>query len=440
LTDVNEKTPRRIVQTEEWGPIPLSGSGALLSLSEASELLDKWQFSTGTEPEQYFELTPQHLTPKNWSGVISGRSIQLEVRPVGGANLSAADSAILDWNLGVMLEAAVTRRPFIFPDAELAGGGQRFHALIASFIEQLGDARRRQLIRRYRTTRAVTPNVCGRMIFPAQLLESIRRPGYFASEWVSLDEDTPENRFLKSVLVFSRPLTGGQLRARLEAQLVGLDRVGVPSDPRHEWERIRFDRLPSFYVAVLRLGKAILDGEAIGLFAGRYDSTSEIVFTARAFEHFVSTALEAAAHKIGYRAKVKENGYVGFWATGPNAGSRGVEMIPDVQLVPVEPGPPSIVIDTKWKRLRPDSNNVGINPSDVYQVVAYAARFGHHRAILLYPWVGTVSPATSGTRALPLDNSHFPLTIYIATVPMLDPGFGKLETGLTSLIVEATAA
>lgn len=436
---MNDRETRRVVRTEEWDPVPLSGPGALLSLSEATELLEKWQFSTGTDPEQYFEFTPRRLTPKNWSGVVSGNTVQLEVRPVGAGSLSSDDSAVLDWNLGLMLDAAVTGRPFVFPDAELAGGGQRFHALIAGFIEQLSAARRRQVIRHYKTTRALTPNVCGRMAFPAQLLESIRRPGYFASEWVSLDENTPENRFLKAVLAFARPLTGGQLRARLEAQLVGFEQVSVPSDPRHEWARIRFDRLPPFYAAVLRLGKAILDGEALGLFSGRREGSSEIVFTARAFETFIGAALESAARKMGYQAKLKENAYLGTWARGPSAGSRGIEMIPDVQLVPIEAGRRSVVIDTKWKRLRPSSVNAGIVSSDAYQIVSYAARFGHDRAVLLYPWVGSVSPETSGMRSLALQSSRLPLTIYVATVLLLDPGFGKLESTLTSLIAEATS-
>jgi 5-methylcytosine-specific restriction endonuclease McrBC regulatory subunit McrC len=195
--------------------------------------------------------------------------------------------------------------------------------------------------------------------------------------------------------------------------------------------------LPSFYAAVLRLGKAILDGEATGLFSGGHESSSEIVFTALAFEQFVAAVLESTAHKIGYQAKLKENGYLGTWVTGPNAGSSGIELIPDVQLIPLDPGLPSIVIDTKLKRLRPGAANAGVNPSDAQQIVTYAARFCHDRAILLYPWVGLISPTTSGTRSLLLQDSRFPLTIYIATVPMLDPGFGKLEAILTSMIAEA---
>lgn len=436
---MNDKGTRRVVRTEEWEPIPLFGPGALLSLSEAMELLEKWQFSTGTNPEQYFEFTPRRLTPKNWSGVVSGRTVQLEVRPVGGGKLSPEDSAILDWNLGLMLDAAVAGRPFVFPDAELAGGGQRFHALIAGFVEQLSAARKRQVIRRYKTNRASTPNVCGRMAFPAQLLEAMRRPGYFASEWVSLDEDTPENRFLKAVLALARPLVGGQLRARLEAQLVGLEQVSVVADPRHDWARIRFDRLPPFYEAVLRLGKAILDGEALGLFSGHRKGSSEIVFTSRAFEMFIGAALERTARKMGYQAKLKESAFLGIWTKGPQAGNHGIEMIPDVQLVSIDRRRRSAVLDTKWKRLRPDSANAGILPSDAYQIVTYAARFGHDCAVLLYPWVGKVSPETSGVRSLALRGSRLPLTVYIATIPMLDPGFKNLESTLTSLITEVTS-
>jgi 5-methylcytosine-specific restriction enzyme subunit McrC len=428
----------RVVQTEEWQPVVLSGPAALMSNSEAMELLEKWRISTGTDPQQYFEFGPQRLTPKNWSGVVSSKSVQLEVRPMGGLSLSSTDSKILDQNLSIMLQAVIGGSRFVFPDAELSGGGQRLHVFIATFLEQLAVARRRHVIRRYKTTTAVTPSVRGRMRFPGQLIESIRRPGYFSSEWVSLDENTPENRFLKAVMLFVRPLTGGELRARLEAQLVSFDQVTASADPKHDWAQIRRDRLPTAYLPVLRLGKAILDGEAAGLFSGHYEGSSEIVFTSGAFEAFLGAALARAAAETGYHAKIKAGGYLGSWATGPHVGAEAVEMIPDVQLIPMHNGLRSIVVDTKWKRLKPSSPNAGVNPGDVYQIVAYATRFGHERAVLLYPWVGAESPQTSVSRALTV-NSAVPLVIYVATIPMIDPGFSKLGSIITALIETAGA-
>ena len=45
-----------------------------------------------------------------------------------------------------------------------------------------------------------------------------------------------------------------------------------------------------------------------------------------------------------------------------------------------------IVIDTKWKPLKPDDRVVGVEQSDVYQMLAYARAYEARRVILLYPW------------------------------------------------------
>ena len=42
-----------------------------------------------------------------------------------------------------------------------------------------------------------------------------------------------------------------------------------------------------------------------------------------------------------------------------------------------------IVIDTKWKSLKPDDRVVGVEQSDVYQMLAYAHAYGARRVVLL---------------------------------------------------------
>jgi hypothetical protein len=426
---------RRIVRTEEWSPIFLTGSDALLSFDDARDLMNRWQLETGTDPEGYFNLTARKLVPKNWSGVLPSSRVQLEVKPEGALALGDEDTAVLDFNVGLMLEAAISGKGFVFPDADISNDGQRIHAIISGFLAMLGKARKRQVLRQYKVARASTQSVVGRIVFPAQLIEEIRHPGHFVSEWVSLDENTPENRFLKAVLSVLRPLTNGQLRARLEAQLITFDKVPHIQDPRHEWRRIRFDRVSPSYGAVLRLAKAILDGEAPGLFSGGQRGTSEIVFTARAFEHFASVAIDAVAPKVGYVARLQSSAFLGVWRGGKLEGKRAFEVIPDVQLFPTGGSGNSLVLDTKWKRLRPGASMSGVNTPDIYQVVTYAARFGHKRAVLLYPWMGKTPLEINSVE---IDCLLLPVRVFVATVPLLDPGFRNLERILQEIIKQAT--
>lgn len=354
---------------------------------------------------------------------------------MGASKLTAEQNGILDRNMGVMLEAAVSDRGFVFPDADLSSEGQEVHALVAGFIALVGKTRQRQILRQYKVNRETTRAVVGRTVFPAQLVQEIRRPSHFVSEWVSLDQDTAENRFLKAVLTIVRPMTSGQLRARLEAQMITFDGVRT-SDARQEWRRIRFDRLSGDYKALMKLGKAILDGEAPGLFSGGHRGMSEITFTARAFEYYIGKAIEAIVPKAGYAAVLQDGSQLGRWLSGPRAGLGGFDIFPDVQLFPNTLGSKSVVLDTKWKRLRPGGETFGVNVADLYQVVSYAIRFGHARAVLLYPWIG-VDPVETTTLAV--SGPHAAVEVVVATVPMIDRGFGKLEDTVLELLEVATS-
>lgn len=45
-----------------------------------------------------------------------------------------------------------------------------------------------------------------------------------------------------------------------------------------------------------------------------------------------------------------------------------------------------LVIDTKWKELKPGEPTLGVKQADVYQMLAYARAYKAERLVLLYPW------------------------------------------------------
>ena len=45
-----------------------------------------------------------------------------------------------------------------------------------------------------------------------------------------------------------------------------------------------------------------------------------------------------------------------------------------------------LVIDAKWKELKPDERRLGVEQTDVYQMLAYARAYEATRLVLLYPW------------------------------------------------------
>lgn len=417
---------RRRVTVEEWEKIPLGGRSSVLSFSDVRSIFETWRAQTDTDPEGYFTLSERSLRAKNWSGTLPTKDILLEVVPKGSKHLISEQKDTLDRNIGTMMQAALAGRVFSFTDAELSDTGDRYEALINSFVNAVSQARGTSLLRRYTTNRATTAKVIGRNVFPAQILESLRRPGYFVSEWVSLDEDIAENRFLNGVLKYVRPHSAGQLRARLDRQLVGFEKVSSPAEPMREWAKIRFDRVPEIYRTALHLGRAILERRAPGIFAGTQNGTSEIVFTAKAFEAFTANIFKDLAPALGFKAIVQGNYDLGAWSSG----NSGFEIKPDIELLPNSYGE-SILLDTKWKRLNPYAENYGIRPEDVYQMIAYAARLGHSKAILLYPWVGGPRPSK---KVFKVKSGSLIFEISIATIDLLDRDFKRLQFDLAQLI------
>jgi 5-methylcytosine-specific restriction enzyme subunit McrC len=48
-------------------------------------------------------------------------------------------------------------------------------------------------------------------------------------------------------------------------------------------------------------------------------------------------------------------------------------------------GQVACILDTKWKRLKPEQANDGVSSADIYQMHAYASRYDAPNVILLYP-------------------------------------------------------
>lgn len=431
------KQLRRTVRCEEWKPLRVGTPDAPISFQELEQIFLKWSARTGTDPASYFDLRGNTLIPKNWTGVASGDDVQLEVSPIGSLELNDSERNILDRNISLMLESSLTGGSMETADGDLVHSGERTHLLLQTFCRALGKARRRQVIRTYTPNRMATRCMRGRTVFPAQVFEAIRRPGYFVSEWVALDEDTAENRFIKAVLSRFRPRVSGLLRYKLEEMLCDFDSVTCISNTDIEWRRIRFDRLSREYVTLLNLGKALVDGEAPGLLSGTVNAAAEIVFTARVYEEFVASEVSRVASARGYRVEAQPRGqYFGKWTSGAHRHRSAFEMIPDIQLHKSAPIPVSCVIDTKWKRLVPSSPQYGISRDDIYQVVTYASRFEHKHAILAYPWIGSGDPLGSGAQyiTLPMSSSSGDIRVTIFFVPMLEDRFATWRDRISALL------
>lgn len=372
---------RRVIRCEEWKKLQIGGGAAVLSRSDAESIFATWRASTGTDPSKYFDVGVTYLAPKFWSGTLHCSGFVLEVMPIGSLQLLPEQRKCLDSSLSLMLGAVTGRVSVQSTEGELSSGGSRVDTLLVAFCKCFRLARRVRVIRSYAVESRAGRTFTGRLSFPRQALLDIAAPGNFASHALKLTEDTSENRLIAAVLRRYRSKCSPSTRRLIDACLGELDGITEPVDIGHEWNKIRFDRLPDEYKVVLQQARALLDGNFAGVFEGDVVATAEIIFTSRLFEKFVAMEFEAIASRLGHKVESQNRG---IFLCRNGSGKRAFELIPDL-VIRGNNGSVLAVADTKWKRVDSKRAGFGIAPEDIYQSLTYAAYFGCSNVALLFP-------------------------------------------------------
>lgn len=408
---------KRLLQCEEWSKLRVGPGLELESLEELTAIVAAWKYSTGEDPDAYFDILPGALVPKFWTGTLETALLTLEVAPIGAKLLGPESRSRLDGSLSAMLATAMSAQSMTAGLASLSADGSRHEAILEMFCDELQLARRRQVLRRYVSTSDSLPSPRGRISFPGQCYESIRRPGRFASAWVALTEDVPENRIFKEVLLRYRPRCSARIRGRIDLCLSELDSVNASGDHRLEWAKVRADRLPPIYHSLLRQSKTLLDEEGVGVFAGEKLATAEVVFTSRLFEQFVAKEMSWISPTAGLISKAQGRG---TFACSLGDGKGVFELIPDVRLID-DHGKTALIVDSKWKSLDMRKRHLGISREDIYQVLTYGSRFNCADVVLLYPDVTNETGKTGYYQKFESLLGGRNYSLHVVKIPLLAP-------------------
>ena len=97
-----------------------------------------------------------------------------------------------------------------------------------------------------------------------------------------------------------------------------------------------------------------------------------------------------------------------------------------------------IVLDTKWKRLESGKKTLGVEESDVYQMLAYARAYGAARLVLLYPWDHEMREAEGVIRAWTVaaadSRTDFNCRLDIATIDVGRPDRNRVAGILRTIV------
>lgn len=190
-------------------------------------------------------------------------------------------------------------------------------------------------------------------------------------------------------------------------------------------------------MSAIELGKSLLMGEAVGLFAGSTASRSEVVFMSPLFEALVGKLARDIGEALGLAAAVKERGrFLAKWESGLHTGSEAVEIVPDAELVDPGSGRTVLLIDAKWKWLRPATPGLGVSADDVHQMHAYGARLNCRRAALVYPWIGRDEPFSGEPPRMRVGRAQSPMWVDVVCVPLMWADLDEVAARFRSRIEE----
>lgn len=305
-------------------------------------------------------------------------------------------------------------------DGELAGlTTQRqdlLEIVIGLFVQRLSIAVRRGLPCRYIRHEDDLWFLRGRLKVVRQFTQLAARPDLLACRYDELSEDTPLNRVLKAAVKRVAGVTKDVANARRLAELAArFEFVGESAYPLGEL--VQLDRTNTAFHDLHELALLLLSANWQTTTGGKAMGFTLLFQMNVLFEKFIGNSLlrTLGSGRVGLG---KRSGY----ALRDAAAHELFNLRPDVVID--ASGACPIVLDTKWKELKPlkpeqEASNLKVDRDDVYQMLAYAGACKAKRLILLYPWHRALGLGIARWSAQGPDGERIPFDI--ATVDVGSP-------------------
>ena len=248
--------------------------------------------------------------------------------------------------------------------------------VIRLFAARSLAAVRRGLPRHYLEAAEDLKLLRGRLDTTRQVTHLAVRSDLLACRFDELSENTPLNRVLKAAVAKLAGVTRSAATSRRLAELrARFEFVADPPDPLRE--TVRLDRTNRSFHELYRLALLLLREDWQSTAAGRARGFALLFAMNDLFEEFVGRSVRRAV--APWRVHLQHRRHHAI-----DAADRALFALrPDI-VVETPDGP--VILDTKWKRLDHGEETLGVDQSDVYQMLAYAHAYHAARLVLVYPW------------------------------------------------------
>ncbi len=261
------------------------------------------------------------------------------------------------------------------------------HTLLDVFILHFCEELQAQIvqgkIKRYTNREENLPVLRGRLLTAQQLKHNLFHRERLYCRYDELGEDIPLNRIIKFTLRLLLPKTRSPLaRKRVTELLMSFDSVRDVSITGESFDRLVIDRVNARYQAVIDQCKIFVRGLNPDVLAGSGKAFSLLFDMNRLFETWVAAIMRGYARRQGLR--LREQGPRKYLAHRLDIDKSVFQMKPDIALLDQD-NQVTLLADAKWKLLDATDHKLGVSQGDMYQMQAYANRYGVDHLALIYP-------------------------------------------------------
>ncbi|MEK6189412.1 MAG: McrC family protein [Carnobacterium alterfunditum] len=218
----------------------------------------------------------------------------------------------------------------------------------------------------------------GRMNFSQQIKHNVVHKERFYVHYNEFGLNRPENRLIKSTLLkLIKESENLENIKELRRLLMSFEFVEPSQYIEKDFSQVNIDRNSKDYEIVINWSKVFLHNQSYTTFAGALVSKALLFPMDRVFESYVGRNLKRLIDPTEWTVSLQDRSYHLF--------KNQFALRPDMVLRN-QVDNKTIIIDTKWKLLknRPNSN-YGISQADMYQMYAYAKKYGTTEIWLMYP-------------------------------------------------------
>ena len=386
----------------EWGHLPIGEAGVSEAAARQLHVLSDRATQQLRVPKPVLTRTAsQSLQAGQVVGVLVVPGANVEILP----KIDSPDGAVRM----ALVHMLALAHGLPVADSELARLATQIEnlleTLIAVFADRLQIAVRRGLPHRYRLRRDDLPLLRGKLDIRRQIVRHVLRSDLIACNFDELSVDTPLNRVLKAAVARLGSISRHAANVRKLAELSArFEFVEESQDPLRE--PVQLDRTNTPFHGLYFWARLFLAGDWQSTTSGAKEGVALLFPMNNLFEAFVGRSLKAAL--VSSSVRLQHTGRHALTAQGDPLFALRPDIVMDND----------IVIDTKWKELKPYDPVVGVEQSDVYQMLAYARAYEARRLILLYPW-HTGLPAPGICRRWQIAGTNVPFDI--ATVNIGSP-------------------